>query len=232
MLEAIIQCFRSITTILKERFSLRSRFTEILRCLHKKRENIIIQTCILNDDALVVTSHVRGGDFFTFAMSELKKIGICLHSPYENFFNESDAQMSIEILERNELYNLLPDQIEARKQKYLLQFEIELINKRYNINPDIRKKIFDYLKLGQFPEQALYYIIFHRQYYRSYEMYIKELQYVLHFINRKWVKWLWLKDEFNRMLKKDMSNDELRFISLHAEYDTHKVSLHKGLLLK
>lgn len=196
---------------IQERFE--TTFFNLLESQRKLTNEIFIETNALDNNLNVVQKQVRGRRFFTFAIKELGAITDALESNVETKYIESDKVMTIEAFECKWSKVVQPCITTSDKQKEWKRldekFRIEFSNLFYNINMEHREKYHS--------DKSVPYNLFRRKWYNDFEHYIRNLYYILYYINEEQKDNIENKKKYIRFVQSQMSRVELNLIQIHAQ---------------
>ncbi len=161
----------------------------------------------------MVPKTVCGRSFFPFAIKELQLITDALTSKIETKYNPDDVSSTIEAFEerwnRAEQINLTSLEKEKEWKILIYKIRIEYCNLLYNINKED--------KLNSSSDKSLPYSLFKKKWYDSFEHYIRNLYYILEFINVEIRENEESKTKYVRFVQSQMSRAELSLIEIHAQ---------------
>lgn len=191
----------------QERFE--TTFFNLLESQRRLTEEISIESCTLDEEGNLIPQKVSGRSFFLFAANELRFITQTLNSDIEEKYDVDTTSKAFEAFEdewksgeksETEIHNV--------KKTLISRLRIEYYNLLYNINENCRK---DYISNKNLP-----YILLKEKWYGCFEHYIRNLYYILDFVNQETKTDEECKKKYIRFVQSQMSRAELNLVETHA----------------
>ena len=195
----------------QERFE--TTFFNLLEFHRKLVEEISIETYTLDENWNVSSKKLSSRNFFHFAISELRFITVALESNIEEKYDEEGKNKAIEAFEYKWSESGQSSIVISEKQREKIRLDktlrIEFCNLLYSISKENREKYHS--------DKCIPYAIFREKWYDSFEHYIRNLYYILNFINEEQEENEEDKKKYIRFVHSQMSRAELNLIEIHAK---------------
>ena len=195
----------------QERFEI--TFFNLLESQRKLTEEISIVCDSINENAGVSWQRINGRFFFAYANKELQLIRESLDSKIDKKYFERDTLDSIQAFE-NEWKEKDSEYVKGKQKQekwdsLLRDTRIEYCNLVYDINENDRQRYRSY--------EDTPYTLFKKRWYGCFEHYIRNLYYILLYVNEEKHLDEKAKQKYITFIQSQMSRNELIFMETHGK---------------